>query len=150
MTIRILLVDDHPVVRQGLKTLLEGRSGWEVIGEASDGAEAVEKAKDLNPDVMVLDVTMPRMNGLEACRLLRRLSPQQTACLQTIHSRHGHVQNHYIGIQVFRFFHSLCAVGCFPNDFPSRAPLQESLQPLPYDWVIIDQQYANCHAVLFL
>ncbi len=81
---------------------------------------------------------------------LRRLSPQQTACLQTIHSRHGHVQNHYIGIQVFRFFHSLCAVGCFPNDFPSRAPLQESLQPLPYDWVIIDQQYANCHAVLFL
>jgi len=72
MTIRILLVDDHPIVRQGLKTLLEGHSGWEVIGEASDGAEAVEKAKDLNPDVMVLDVTMPRMNGLEACRLIQK------------------------------------------------------------------------------
>ena len=75
MTIRILLVDDHPIVRQGLKTLLEGHSGWEVIGEASDGAEAVEKAKDLSPDVMVLDVTMPRMNGLEACRLLRQECP---------------------------------------------------------------------------
>src|ERR1035441_583490 len=75
MTIRILLVDDHPIVRQGLKTLLEGHSGWEVIGEASDGAEAVEKAKDLSPDVMVLDVTMPRMNGLEACRLLRQGCP---------------------------------------------------------------------------
>jgi DNA-binding NarL/FixJ family response regulator len=75
MTIRILLVDDHPIVRQGLKTLLEGHSGWEVIGEASDGAEAVEKAKDLSPDVMVLDVTMPRMNGLEACRLLRLECP---------------------------------------------------------------------------
>ena len=75
MTIRILLVDDHPIVRQGLKTLLEGHSEWQVIGEASDGAEAIEKAKDLHPDVMVLDVTMPRMNGLEACRLLRRQAP---------------------------------------------------------------------------
>lgn len=75
MTIRILLVDDHPIVRQGLKTLLEGHSGWEVIGEASDGAEAVEKAKDLSPNIMVLNVTMPRMNGLEACRLSRQQCP---------------------------------------------------------------------------
>jgi DNA-binding NarL/FixJ family response regulator len=85
MTIRILLVDDHPIVRQGLRTLLEGRTGWEVVGEASDGVEAVEKAKDLNPDVMVLDVTMPRMNGLEACRLLRRQAPQLEILFVTQH-----------------------------------------------------------------
>jgi DNA-binding NarL/FixJ family response regulator len=75
MTIRILLVDDHPIVRQGLRTLLEGRPGWEVVGEASDGLEALDKAASLNPDVMVLDVTMPRMNGLEACRLIRKRTP---------------------------------------------------------------------------
>jgi DNA-binding NarL/FixJ family response regulator len=72
MTIRILLVDDHPIVRQGLRTLLEGHPGWEVVGEASDGVEALDKATSLMPDVIVLDVTMPRMNGLEACRQIRQ------------------------------------------------------------------------------
>jgi len=72
MAVRILLVDDHPIVRQGLKTLLEGRTGWEVVGEASDGVEALEKVNALQPDIVVLDVTMPRMNGLEACRLIQQ------------------------------------------------------------------------------
>jgi DNA-binding NarL/FixJ family response regulator len=72
MAVRILLVDDHPIVRQGLRNLLEGRPGWEVVGEASDGIEALDKVESLQPDVVVLDITMPRMNGLQACRLIQQ------------------------------------------------------------------------------
>jgi DNA-binding NarL/FixJ family response regulator len=75
MTIRIVIVDDHPIVRQGLRTLLERQSDWQVVGEAADGIEALDKAHSLQPDVMVLDITMPRMHGLEVCRLLRQRTP---------------------------------------------------------------------------
>jgi DNA-binding NarL/FixJ family response regulator len=85
MAVRILLVDDHPVVRQGLRSLLEGRSGWEVVDEASDGVEALEKVSSLKPDVVVLDVTMPRMNGIEACRLIKQQIPGPEVLFVTQH-----------------------------------------------------------------
>jgi DNA-binding NarL/FixJ family response regulator len=85
MTVRILVVDDHPVVRHGLKTLLKEQEGWEVIAEAADGIEAVEMADRLNPDVVVLDVSMPRMHGLDACRLIRQNVPSCEILIMTQH-----------------------------------------------------------------
>jgi DNA-binding NarL/FixJ family response regulator len=71
----ILIVDDSPTIRKTLRQTLEREDAWEVCGEAADGREAIEKAQRLNPDVVVLDLSMPVMNGLEAARELKRMSP---------------------------------------------------------------------------
>ena len=67
-TVRILLADDHEVVRRGLRALLEAQSGWEVCGEAADGRTAVERALVLGPDIVVMDIGMPQLNGFDATR----------------------------------------------------------------------------------
>jgi DNA-binding NarL/FixJ family response regulator len=85
MTVRILIADDHPVVRRGLKSLLGEHSGWVVVAEAADGKEAVDLANQLAPDVAVLDVTMPRMHGLEACRQIRQRLPDCEVLMVTQH-----------------------------------------------------------------
>jgi len=73
---RILLVDDTEVVRRGLRSLLASRANWLVCGEAVDGLDALEKAKTLRPDVVLMDISMPRMNGLDATRIIRRELPE--------------------------------------------------------------------------
>ncbi len=75
-TIRVLIVDDHAVVRRGLRALIETEEGMEVIGEAADGREAVEKEAALDPDVILLDLLMPEMDGVQAIEEIRRRDPE--------------------------------------------------------------------------
>lgn len=85
MPLRILLVDDHEVVRRGLSVLLRAKPDWEACGEASNGREAVEKALKLNPDVVILDVGMPNLNGLEATRQIVKARPEVRILILTLH-----------------------------------------------------------------
>ena len=82
--LRILIVDDHEVLRQGLHALLKTQAGWEVVGEALDGWEAVGKATQLQPDVVILDIGMPRMNGLDATPLILAAAPQSEVLIYTM------------------------------------------------------------------
>jgi len=83
---RILIADDHDVVRLGLRELLDGRGGCEVCGEAADGFQAVELARQLGPDLAILDLAMPRLDGLEATRRIRRALPRTEVLLFTVHA----------------------------------------------------------------
>src|SRR6266704_6633743 len=83
-TFRILVADDHEVVRKGLVSLLQAQPDWQVCGEAGDGREAVEKAQQLKPDVVILDIGMPSLNGLIAARQILRIRPDQKILILTI------------------------------------------------------------------
>ncbi len=82
-SIRVLIADDHPVVRRGLRTFLELQDDIDVVGEASDGEEAVERVRDLLPDVALVDLVMPQLDGIEAIRRIRALSPSTKVIVLT-------------------------------------------------------------------
>jgi len=81
----IVVVDDHVVVRRGLRALFEEESKWNVIAEAGDGREAIEKARVFHPDLMILDITMPQLNGLEAIPRIRKASPSTHILVLSMH-----------------------------------------------------------------
>jgi DNA-binding NarL/FixJ family response regulator len=83
--LRILIADDHEVARKGIRVLLENQVGWEVCGEARDGREAVEYASRLKPDVLLLDVGMPNLNGLDAARQILAMTPEARILILTVH-----------------------------------------------------------------
>jgi DNA-binding NarL/FixJ family response regulator len=82
---RILIADDHEIVRQGLRTLLDAHPGWEICGEAKDGLDAIKKAEMLNPDLIALDIGMPQLNGLDAARQILRANPKIKILFLTIY-----------------------------------------------------------------
>lgn len=84
-TLRILIADDHEIIRHGLRALLQDHEGWEVCGEAGDGQDAVAKAVLLKPDLVILDIEMPHLNGLDAAREILRQGPQTMILVLTIH-----------------------------------------------------------------
>jgi DNA-binding NarL/FixJ family response regulator len=81
--VRILIADDSPTVRAGLKLLLQYHENWTVCGEAEDGEDAVKKAAELKPDVILLDISMPAMDGLSAAELIRRDAPETEILIVT-------------------------------------------------------------------
>jgi len=83
--LRILIADDHELVRRGVRTLLEGEAGWKVVAEVRDGQEAVDKATELKPEVAILDIGMPRLNGLDAARRIKKAVPQIKVLILTMH-----------------------------------------------------------------
>jgi DNA-binding NarL/FixJ family response regulator len=90
--IRVLLAEDHTIVREGLRALLDGRDDIEVVGEAEDGRAAVDSAKGLRPDVVVMDLHLPRIDGVEATRLIRKDSPSTHVLVLSMYGTEEHVR----------------------------------------------------------
>lgn len=82
---RVLVVDDHQVMRKGVRALLDNDPAWDVCGEAENGRQAIEKVHELHPDLVILDLTMPEMNGLEAARQIRQISPATKIVIFSMH-----------------------------------------------------------------
>ena len=91
MSVRILIADDHAVVREGLRMILEARGEMTVVGEALDGRDAIEKAEKLKPDVIIMDIAMPQMNGIEATRIICERLPEVKIIILSMHHTNEHI-----------------------------------------------------------
>jgi two-component system response regulator NreC len=143
MSIRILLVDDHAVLREGLKTLLNSEADLRVIGEASDGREAIQATDNLKPDVVVTDISMPGLNGIECVNILRQSHPYLKIIILSMHSNHEYVikalqvgANGYVlkqseANEVIAAIHAVIAGGAYLSPSISKHLIEDYLTHAP-------------------
>lgn len=135
--IRLLLVDDHRLVREGIRSSLAKHPSIVIVGEASNGKEAVQKSRKLKPDVVLMDLNMPEMGGLEATPLIRKASPGTRICALTVHNSAeyvsqllrsgaaGYVLKDTSPAELFRAIHSIARGQAFFSPSVSRVVLNE-------------------------
>ena len=92
MNIKILIADDHQIVREGIKNMLSEINDFEIVGEAENGKEAIEKVKELSPDIVIIDISMPVMTGIEAIKIIKENFPRVKTLVITIHSEVEYVE----------------------------------------------------------
>jgi len=141
-TLRIVLADDHTLVRQGLRKLLEAHAGWEVVGEASDGHEAVRQVLALKPDLVILDLAMPRLNGIDATQQIVRRLPSVRVLVLSMHAdevyvtralkagAHGYLVKESADTDLFRAVTALMQKKAFLSPAVSRVMLDDYVRQL--------------------
>ena len=142
MTIGVLLADDHAIFREGLKALLGAQGDIRVVGEAGDGREAVRLAQALRPDVLVMDISMPHLNGVEAVRVLRDRCPGTRVIMLSMHSTGEHVYRAFeagasayvlkesAAAQLLTAINTVFAGGRYLSPALGAVPLQAPASPL--------------------
>ena len=135
--LKVLIVDDHPVVRKGLQTCLARQDRIKVVGEASDGDEALRKARELSPDIVLMDISMPGMNGLAVTELLRKEVPKVKVLVLSMHNNreyifriiqagaHGYVSKGAAPEELVRAIESVCEGEPFFSPEVARAALSQ-------------------------
>jgi two-component system, NarL family, nitrate/nitrite response regulator NarL len=135
--IKVLVVDDHPVVRKGLQTCLARQERLKIVGEASDGDEALSRARELGPDIVLMDIDLPRMNGLAVTELLRKEFPRLKVLVLSVHSNkeyifriiqagaHGYVSKEAAPDELLKAIESVCDGEPFFSPEIARAALNQ-------------------------